>query len=144
VFTERAEVVVARPRDEVFRFIADARNRPLWDEGVEGEELTSPEPIALGSKLRTRMRSMGRELEYLWEIVEHDPPNRVRVESTAGPFPTTLVWEVAEHPEGSRAAFEVTGRPGGAMRLLQPLIARNTARNLARSFPRLKEVLESR
>ena len=76
--------------------------------------------------------------------VEHDPPDRVRVESTAGPFPTTLVWEVAEHPEGSRAAFAVTGRPGGAMRLLQPLIARNTAKSLERSFPRLKEVLESR
>jgi uncharacterized protein YndB with AHSA1/START domain len=144
VFTERAEVVVARPPGEVFRFVADARNRPLWDGGVESEELTSPEPIAVGSTLRTRMRSMGRELEYLWEIVEHDPPSRVRVESTAGPFPTTLVWEVGEHPEGSRATFAVTGHPGGAMRLLQPLIARNTAKNLERSFPRLKEVLESR
>ncbi|MBN1529224.1 MAG: SRPBCC family protein [Thermoleophilaceae bacterium] len=144
MFTERAEVVVARPPEEVFAFVADARNRPLWDEGVGSEELISPEPIGVGSTLRTRMRSMGRDLEYLWEIAEHDPPRRVRVESTAGPFPTTLVWEVAAHREGSRATFEVSGRPGGAMRLFQPLIARNTARNLERSFPRLKEVLESR
>ena len=144
MFTERAEIVVARPPAEVFRFVADARNRPSWDDSVESEELISPEPIAVGSRLRTRMSSMGRELEYLWEIVEHDPPRRVRVESTAGPFPTTLDWEVSEHPEGSRATFSITGTPGGAMRLMQPLIARNTARNLARAFPRLKEVLESR
>ena len=144
MFTERAQVVVARPPAEVFGFVADARNRPLWDDGVESEELTSPEPIAVGSTLRTRMRSMGRELEFLWRIVEHDPPNRVRVESTSGPFPTMLVWEVAEHPEGSRASFAITGSPGGAMRLLQPLIARSTAKNLERTFPRLKEVLESR
>jgi hypothetical protein len=144
VFTERAEVVVARPPEEVFPFVADARNRPSWDESVGTEELTSPEPIAVGSTLRTRMRSMGRELEYLWEIVEHDPPRRVRVESTDGPFPTTLEWDVEPHAGGSLVAFAVTGRPGGGMRLAQPLIARNTARNLERSFPRLKEVLESR
>ncbi len=144
MFTERAEILVARSPDEVFRFVADARNRPSWDDGVESEELISPEPIAVESRLRTRMRSMGRDLEYLWEIVEHDPPHRVRVESTSGPFPTTLVWEVSDHPGGSRAAFSITGTPGGAMRLMQPLIARNTAKNLERTFPRLKEVLESR
>ena len=144
MFTKRAEVVVARPREEVFPFVADARNRPSWDENVGSEELTSPEPIAVGSTLRTRMRSMGRDYEYLWEIVEHDPPNRVLVESTAGPFPTTLEWEVAEHDGGSLVAFSVTGRPSGGLRLLEPLIARNTAKNLEASFPRLKEVLESR
>ena len=87
---------------------------------------------------------MGRDYEYLWEIVEHDPPSRRAVESTAGPFPTTLEWEVAEHDGGSLVAFSVTGRPSGGLRLLQPLIARNTAKNLEASFPRLKEVLESR
>jgi uncharacterized protein YndB with AHSA1/START domain len=144
VFTRRAEVLVARPRDEVFPFVADARNRPLWDDSVGTEELTSPEPIAVGSTLRTRLRSMGRDYEYLWEIAEYDPPSRVRVESTSGPFPTTLAWDVTEHAEGSLVAFSVTGRPSGPLRVLERLIARNTARNLERGFPRLKEELESR
>jgi hypothetical protein len=38
----------------------------------------------------------------------------------------------------------VTGRPSGPLRVLERLIARNTARNLERGFPRLKEELESR
>ena len=144
MFTARAEVVVARPREEVFPFVADARNRPRWDDSVGSEELTSPEPIAVGSTLRTRLRTMGRDYEYRWEVAEYDPPSRVRVESTSGPFPTTLAWDVTERAGGSLVAFSVTGRPSGPLRLLQPLIARNTARNLERGFPRLKEVLESR
>ena len=143
VFTRRVSVVVARPRDEVFAYIADARNRPQWDDSVDSEELTSPEPIGVGTTIRTRLRSMGRDYQYDWRIVEHQPPSRVVIESTAGPFPTTLVFDIGERDGGSLVEFSVTGRPEGALRLLQPLIARNTQQNLDRGFPRLKEVLES-
>ena len=57
----------------MFTYVADARNRPSWGEGVDSEELTSPEPIGVGSTIRTKMRSMGREYQCTWEIVEHQP-----------------------------------------------------------------------
>ena len=142
MFTSSVAVVIARPIDEVFAFVADARNRPRWDESVESEELTSPEPVGRGSTVRTRMRSMGREYEYTWEIVEHEPPRSQRIESTSGPFSTTLGYDLSEGGDGTAVRFSVTGRPGGAMRLLQPLIARRTQQNLDAGFARLKEVLE--
>ena len=143
MFTRRVSVVIARPRDEVFAFIEDARNRPQWDDSVDSEELTSPEPIGVGTTIRTKLRSMGREYQYDWRITEHEPPRRVTVESTSGPFPTSIVFDLSEQGAGTLVEFAVTGRPGGALRLLQPLIARNTQQNLDRGFPRLKEVLES-
>jgi hypothetical protein len=39
--------------------------------------------------------------------------------------------------------FSVTGNPAGMLRLMQPLIARNTQGNLDRGFPRLKRLLET-
>jgi uncharacterized membrane protein len=142
LFTSSVAVVIARPLDEVFAFVADARNRPQWDDSVESEELTSPEPIGVGSTVRTRMRSMGRDLEYTWEVVEHEPPSRQRIESSSGPFATTLEYDLAERPEGTSVRFSVTGRPTGMLRLMQPLIARRTRQNLDGGFARLKEVLE--
>jgi len=142
VFSSSVEVVIARPIDEVFAFIADARNRPRWDDSVESEELTSPEPVGRGSTVRTRMRSIGREYEYTWEVVEHEPPVSQRIESTSGPFPTTLAYDLAESGGGTTVRFSVTGRPTGAMRLIQPLIARGTRQNLDAGFARLKELLE--
>ena len=44
--------------------------------------------------------------------------------------------------DGTLVRFSVTGRPTGALRLMQPLIARNTQRNLDQRFARLKELLE--
>ena len=144
MFTSKASVLVDRSQTDVFAFISDARNRPKWDHGVESEELTSPEPIGVGSTVRTTMRSMGREYVIDWEIVEHEAPDRQRIESTSGPFPTTLRWELSGGEDGAtRADFSLTGRPTGLLRLLQPIIARGTRRNLDEAFPRLKEVLEA-
>ena len=142
MFTSSVAVVIARPLDEVFAFVSDARNRPSWDESVDSEELTSPEPIGVGSTVRTRMRSMGRDYEIDWEIVEHEPPTRQRIESTSGPFSTTLVYELAGEGDGTSVHFSVTGRPTGLLRLMQPLIARTNQRDLDQAFARLKRVLE--
>jgi carbon monoxide dehydrogenase subunit G len=143
MFTRSVAIAIARPVEEVFEFVSDARNRPRWDDSVDSEELTSPEPIGVGSTVRTRMRSMGRDYQLDWEVVEHDPPTRQRIESTSGPFSTTLEYDLAEGADGTRVLFSVTGRPTGALRLMQPLIARNTQRNLDNGFARLKELLES-
>ena len=142
MFTRTIAITIARPIEEVFAFVSDARNRPRWDESVDSEELTSPEPVGVRSTVRTRMRSMGRDYELGWEIVEHDPPARQRIESTSGPFSTTLLYDLSEDGDGTLVRFSVTGRPTGALRLMQPLIARNTQRNLDQAFPRLKELLE--
>ena len=78
-----------------------------------------------------------------WEIVEHEPPTRQTIESTSGPFATTLAYRLRAQDGGTLVEFSVTGRPTGSLRLLQPLIARNTRKNVNRSFPRLKQLLET-
>ena len=130
--------------DEVFAFVSDARKRPSWDDSVESEELTSPEPIGVGSTVRTRMRSMGRDYEIDWEVVEHQSPTRQRIESTSGPFPMTLLYDLTGDSDKTSVVFSVTGRPTGLTRVMEPLIARTTQRNLDAGFARLKEHLESR
>ena len=143
MFTRRVEVFVDRPLADVFAYVSDARNRPQWDDSVDSEELTSPEPIGVGSTVLTKLTSMGKEYEYTWLITEHDPPSRQRIESTSGPFPTTLAYDLSAEGNGTSVNFSVTGSPGGALRLLQPLIARNTQKNLEAGFARLKVLLES-
>lgn len=143
MFTKSVAVTIARPIDEVFTFVADARNRPRWDDSVDSEELTSPEPIGVGTTVRTTLRSMGREYVYTWEVTEHEPPERMTIESTSGPMSTTLVYRLEARDGATSLHFAVTGRPTGALRPLQPLIARTTQRNLDQGFARLKSLLES-
>ena len=86
---------------------------------------------------------MGRAYEINWKVTEHRPPDRMTIESTSGPMSTTLAYQLDARDGGTSVQFSVTGRPTGVMRLLQPLIARKTQRNLDRGFARLKGLLES-
>jgi hypothetical protein len=143
VFIRSVAVQVSRPRDEVFAFAEDARNRPRWDDSVDGEELTSPEPIGVGSTVPTRLHSVGREYVYTWEVVEHRSPDRMTIERTSGPFRTTLSYVLEGRDGGTLVELSLTGRPSGLLRRLEPMIARTTQGNLDRGFARLKQVLES-
>jgi carbon monoxide dehydrogenase subunit G len=80
---------------------------------------------------------------YTWEVVEHRPPSRMTIESTSGPFPTTLSYELSQREGATAVDFSVSGRPSGLLRLFEPLIARNTQKNLDRGIARLKQVLEA-
>ena len=71
MFVGSVVVVLSCPREEVFAFIADARNRPRWDDSVDSEELTSPEPIGVGTTVRTKLRSMGRD--SMWVAARERP-----------------------------------------------------------------------
>jgi hypothetical protein len=65
------------------------------------------------------------------------------IESTSGPMSTMLAYRLDARDGETSVQFSVTGRPTGVLRLLQPLIARTTQRNLDRGFARLKALLES-
>lgn len=142
-FTATASIVVRRPVAEVFEFVADARNRPSWDDSVVTEELTSSEPIRQGTTVHTRLRSMGREHAYDWVITSFESPVGMIVTSTAGPLPTTLTYVPTDLGDATQVEFTVAGRPTGALRLLRPVMARSTQSNLDRSFGRLQQVLEA-
>ena len=143
MFAATVETLIHKPIKEVFAFVADARNRPQWDDTVISEELTSPDPIGVGSTVRTRLRSIGREYTYTWVVTEHAAPYRMSIESVTGPLPTTLSFVISGDERAVSVKFTVTGRPTGAMRLLQPLLARSTQRNLDRNFDRLRQLLEN-
>ena len=90
MFTRSVAVAIARPPDEVFAFVSDARNRPSWDDSVDSEELTSSERLAALPPAFTPMGTI-----------------------TAGPLSTTLVYELAGDGDGTSVRFSVTGRPRG-------------------------------
>jgi len=58
-------------------------------------------------------------------------------------FTTTLAYQLAARDGGTSVAFSLTGRPTGLLRLLQPMTARTTQKNLDRGFGRLKRLLET-
>lgn len=143
MFTRTADALVQRPPEEVFHFLLDPEKRALYDEGVDSQEITSPEPHGVGSTGVTRMRFLGRHYERPWVVAEYDPPNRLVLESPARPFATRVGFELTGRDNTTWLEFSVTGRPGGLSRAIEPLLARTAEERLRRVLERFVQIVEA-
>jgi hypothetical protein len=142
VFAATERVSIARSPEDVFAFFADGRNRPRWDAAVISERLTSEGPVAVGSTIHTRMRAMGREVEYHWRVTEFDPPTRMAIRSTAGVLPMSSLLVFDAISEGCSVTATVEGAAHGMLGLVEPMIAGEVRSTLAAGFARAKSILE--
>jgi hypothetical protein len=144
MFTVTESVTIARSPEDVFDFFTDGRNRPRWDTTVVFEELTSPEPVGVGSTIHTRMRTMGRESDFDWRVTEFDRPTRMAIVSTAGMLPTSLLFAFEPFGDGCQASATIDGSPTGMMRVVEPMIAESVRSTLAGGLTRARAILEGR
>ena len=143
MFTVTETVSIARSAQDAFDFFTDVSNRPRWDSTVISEELTSPSPVAVGSTIHTRMRAMGREVEFDWRVTQFDEPSRMAVASTAGLMSTSLTFDVTAVGAGCDVNATIAGEPEGMMPLVEPLIAQGVRSTLASGLARAKTMLET-
>jgi len=101
-FTLHAELWLPRPRHEVFRFFADARNletlTPAW---LNFEVLTSaPIEMRPGTLIDYKLRVHGIPLRWRSEISAWEPPFRFIDEQRRGPYRRWIHEHIFEEREG--------------------------------------------
>jgi hypothetical protein len=68
------EIIIDRPIQEVFDFVADERNEPRYNPRMLHAEQLSPGPIGLGTRFRAEMTSMGRPAAMTIENTGYERP----------------------------------------------------------------------
>lgn len=137
-----AQVDIARPINEVFEFITDARNHPRWDASSVDMQPDQPGPWRTGLAFREVRRIGPRTITVRSHIAAIDAPTSMDLESLTGP-PFTGQWRLSEQSWGTRVQWTGRMHLRGPQRLLQPLIARSFQRGSTSNFAKLKEHLEA-
>jgi len=143
MFTVVETAAIDHPADGVFDFVTDASQRPRWDSSVVSEEALTPPPTSVGSRMRSRLKVMGREVEFEWRVTEWDPPRRMTLTSTSGPLPTSMTFDVVADGPGSVLTARMVGDPAGMMRFVEPLIEEGVRTNLSTGVARIRALLEA-
>jgi hypothetical protein len=137
------EIVIGRPVDMVFDYVADQSNEPRYNpQMVRAEKITSG-PVGKGTRFRSAVASRGRTAEMLIECTGYDRP-KLFTTTTAmaqADIGYTLTFEPAT--AGTRMRWSGQVRPKGAFRLLGPLITWMGIRQEQRIWAGLKEHLEA-
>jgi uncharacterized membrane protein len=136
-------IVIHRPRSHVAAYASRPENAPSWYPNIKGvRRLTSP-PLAVGSRIAFTAQFLGRRLEYVYEVVESVPGERLVMRTAEGPFPmeTTYYWETT--PEGhTRMTLRNRGDPNGLAGVAAPAIALALRGANRRDLARLRTILE--
>lgn len=137
------EIVIDRPVDEVFDYVADQSNEPQYNPQMVRAEKITTGPVSAGTKFRSAVASRGRTAEMLIEITGYDRPHRLASATTMrqADISYTLTFEPAASATRMRWSGQV--RPKGAFKLLGPLITWMGRHQEQRIWTSLKQHLEA-
>ncbi len=91
------------PMSEVFEFLADPTNDPLWMPRIGRSAKQTDGPIGEGTVFQQTATFLGRRVQGEWKIVNFSPDlGLIDVVSISGPFDFTAGYRCVEIPIGTR------------------------------------------
>lgn len=136
-------IVIQRPIEEVFTFLADQANAPRWQSGLLEVRRVTEEPIGLGTKHTAVRKFMGRRLEATNEYVVYEPNKEVTFTGTAGTSDFQHSYLTEATAEGTRLTSRMVMHSKGLFGLAEPLVASSLKREFVANLGELKVLLES-
>jgi uncharacterized protein YndB with AHSA1/START domain len=134
-------VVINRPVEDVFAFVADQGNEPRWHTDVL--EVHPRQPLELGASVTWLVRFMGSNT-YVAEVTAFEPLRRIELTARQGPLKPTLTHTFEPTDGATRYQRHVQIPLHGMFRLVGPIMKASGAahRRNARFAENLKNLLE--
>jgi len=139
--TGEASIHIDRPPDEVFAFVADPANNPLWRKNVIRTEWLDDGPMRVGRRGRQTARVLGRPWTVEAEVIEWDPPRSATWRTVQGPV-SVRSW-VRVEPDGTGSLVS-GGADGGFKGPIGGLMTRLATPRMIKQAHRDLETLRSR
>src|SRR5688500_12543112 len=98
---------IARPPGAVAGYQFDPSHDPEWIGGVRRVQVLTPPPTTVGSRVRRTGGFLGRPIEWLMEVVEHEPDRRIAMHAIRSPFPMDVTYDLEAIAGGTRARIRV-------------------------------------
>ena len=135
------KVLIGRPAEDVFDFVADSRNEPSFNPAMTGAELLTPLPIGVGTRFRARLGGAGTPM--LVELTEFDRPHRLGSRTTSSMMQTSGALTFAADGDSTVMSWNWQVHPKGWMRMLGPLFGPVGGRMERRIWTSMKRHLEN-
>ena len=135
-----SEIVIKRPREDVFVFLANPENDPQWRSGVL--DLKRVSGSGIGARYTQGVKGPGgRRIPADIEITEFDPGQSIAFQTLTGPVRPRGRYLLSAAEGGTLVRFHLDADVRGFKRLMSSMVQR-TMDNEVGQLDRLKRVLE--
>jgi carbon monoxide dehydrogenase subunit G len=134
------KVLIERPRQEVFDFVANFENVPKWNYFVRSVQKINEVSLGLGA----RFHQIRKTDQQQFEIIEFERPNKVVVKTLEGSSPQ-FTMEFEFDAQGEHTVLTDTWQlETGHNPLLEMLGQSKIKSAVAENLSKLKELIETR
>ncbi|MEH7442960.1 SRPBCC family protein [Bacillus sp. JJ1122] len=137
------EIEIKRPVNVVSEYAMNPDHAPDWYVNIHSAEWKTSRPITIGSQIAFNAKFLGRELAYIYEIMEYDPGKKLVMKTAQGPFPmeTTYTFESLGE-ELTRMTLRNTGSPTGFSKVFSPFMSTMMRKANMKDLKKIKSILE--
>ena len=137
------QIIIHRPVDEVFDFVADECNEPRFNPEMRRAEQTSAGPIGVGTTFRAEMMSRGRPVEMTITFTDYERPRRLTSSTHLSNMDIQGTLTFDPVPEGTRMRWFWELESRGMLKLMTPVVALIGRRQERSIWTGLKRYLEA-
>ena len=137
------EIVIARPVEEVFDFVADERNEPRYNTQMRRAEKISEGPIGLGTQYRAEVMRGRQAVPMVIEVTGYERPRMLASTTRMSSMDIRYALTFAPVSEGTRMGWVGDVQPKGLLRLMSPVVVWMGRRQERRIWTSLKQFLET-
>jgi uncharacterized protein YndB with AHSA1/START domain len=134
------EIVIQRPREDVFAFLADPENDLQWRSGVL--EIKRVSGSGVGARYAQGVKGPGgRRIPADIEITELRPGELIAFQTLTGPVRPRGRYVLTAAEDGTLVRFELEADVRGVKRLMTPMVQK-TMNNEVGQLVQLKRTIE--
>jgi uncharacterized membrane protein len=137
------EITINRPITEVSEYATNPDHAPEWYVNIHSVDWRTPKPLKLGSQIAFKAKFLGKELAYVYEIVEFIPEKKFVMKTVDGPFPmeTIYTWQAIDESH-TRMTLQNKGNPKGFNKILSFFMTFMMRRANMKDLIKIKTILE--
>jgi uncharacterized protein YndB with AHSA1/START domain len=135
-------IVINRPREDVWAFIADGSNASTWRPGVL--DVAHVSGRGLGETWKQGVKGPGgRRIDADYEITAWEPPQRLAFKAIAGPVRPRGEYRLVPSGDGTELTFSLEAELSGWKKLVMAGAVQSTMDDEVANLDRLKAVVEA-
>ena len=135
-------IKIDRPVEQVFEFVLDGVNNPLWRPSVVDIKQLAEKPYGVGSAFKQGLKGPGGRIDGDYQITECKSNEVIRFQVTAGPARPTGVYHFESDGKSTSVTFILDFQAKGLAKLMEPMI-QSSMKGEVGTLANLKAYLES-
>jgi uncharacterized protein YndB with AHSA1/START domain len=146
------DIMIEKPVEEVFRFVAKGENGSLWNSAVREVKKISEEPVNVGTKYSMIRQLPSGSVENVYEVIEYEENKKLSIKIISGPTPFLYRYSFKPVDHATELSLEAEAEKEGLVEVLgtkariapEFVLSGFVKRGVEENFQTLKSLLESR